>query len=104
MIGKLKGKKRTIKELEGEKQLFLLILNDAIQNIDRSRSENMEIRLRAERMAIAIEDNDWDLESAVRLANAVCCWREFQERSCNCPACEGNPVFAEEGDEIRGLD
>lgn len=95
--------KKRIKTLEFENRVLLLLWNDALSGIQEARSENMEIRLRAEQMAVSIEDNEWNLESAVRLADVLSSWREFQERSCTCPACENGPVFLEE-EEQHGLD
>lgn len=100
----MKRHRNAIKQLNAEMQLMKLLLHDAIDQIDRSNSENMEIRIRGEQMALAIEGNDWDLESAIRLADTVSCWREFQERACTCPTCEQDSVFAEEGDDPLGMD
>lgn len=99
----MRNRRRRIRTLEIEKEVLLVVWKDALDGLNETRSENMEIRLRAEQMAIAIEDNKWDLDSAIRLADVVSSWREFQERACTCPSCESNEVFAEE-EERHGLD
>lgn len=100
----MRGNRKRIRTLEIEKEVLLVFWHDALQGLEELRRENMEIRLRAEQMALAIEDNDWDLDSALRLADVVSAWREFQERACTCPACEAESVFAEEEEEPYGLD
>lgn len=46
--------------------------------IDQIRAENMALRVRGERLAQAIEMNDWGLDSAVRMSDCVSSWREFE--------------------------
>jgi len=50
---------------------------DVIENLQH---ENEVLRLRGELLAEAIENNDWTPESAMRLADRVSSWREFEER------------------------
>lgn len=46
--------------------------------IDQIRAENMALRVRGERLAQAIETNDWGVDSAVRMSDSVASWREFE--------------------------
>lgn len=46
MMDVMKRHRNAIKQLNAEMQLMKLLLHDAIDQIDRSNSENMEIRIR----------------------------------------------------------
>jgi hypothetical protein len=45
--------------------------------INELRLENEELRIRGNRLAEAIDNNDWTVESADRLCDSVAAWREF---------------------------
>ncbi len=45
--------------------------------INELRAENEELRIRGNRLAWAIDNNDWTVESAERLADSASAWREF---------------------------
>lgn len=50
----------------------------AADTIDEQRREIMVLRERGERLAREIEQNDWTVESATRLCDAVAAWREME--------------------------
>jgi len=54
------------------------LLNCANQ-IDELRRENKALRIRGERLAQAIENNDWTIDYATILSDSVSAWREFDE-------------------------
>jgi len=54
------------------------LLNCANQ-IDELRRENKALRIRGERIAQAIENNDWTVDYATILSDSVSAWREFDE-------------------------
>ena len=54
------------------------LLNCADQ-IDELRRENKALRIRGERLAQAIENNDWTIDYATILSDSVSAWREFDE-------------------------
>ena len=54
------------------------LLNCADQ-IDELRRENKALRIRGERIAQAIENNDWTIDYATILSDSVSAWREFDE-------------------------
>lgn len=49
----------------------------AADTIDAQRREIQTLRIRGERLAREIEDNDWTVDSATRLCDAVALWREM---------------------------
>lgn len=49
--------------------------------IDQLRAENMALRIRGEYLANSIEVNDWTAASAIRMADCLASWREFEESS-----------------------
>jgi len=54
------------------------LLNCANQ-IDELRRENKALRIRGERIAQAVENNDWTIDYATILSDSVSAWREFDE-------------------------
>ena len=54
------------------------LLNCADQ-IDELRRENKALRIRGERIAQAVENNDWTIDYATILSDSVSAWREFDE-------------------------
>jgi len=55
-------------------------LIECADTIEELQAENQVLRMRGELLAQAIESNDWTPESAMRLADRVSSWREFEER------------------------
>lgn len=47
------------------------------ETINELRAENEELRIRGNRLAWAIDNNDWTVESAERLSDSASSWREF---------------------------
>ena len=47
------------------------------ETINELRAENEELRIRGNRLAWAIDNNDWTIESAERLSDSASSWREF---------------------------
>jgi hypothetical protein len=45
--------------------------------INELRAENEELRIRGNRLAWAVDNNDWTIESAERLSDSASAWREF---------------------------
>lgn len=54
----------------------LIACADQISDLQR---ENKALRIRGERLAQAIENNDWSIDYAMILADSVSAWREFDE-------------------------
>lgn len=54
-------------------------LHAAADMIEALRRENKVLRIRGERLAHEIEANDWTVESASRLCDAVALWREMSD-------------------------
>lgn len=50
----------------------------AADTIDAQRREIHVLRVRGERLAAAIEQNEWTVDSANRLCDAVAAWREME--------------------------
>lgn len=50
----------------------------AADTIDAQRREIQVLRIRGERLAREIEENDWTVDSATRLCDAVAAWREME--------------------------
>lgn len=55
----------------------LIACADQITGLQR---ENRALRIRGERLAQAIENNDWTIDYAMILADSVSAWREFDEQ------------------------
>ena len=55
-------------------------LLEAADVIDGLVLENQALRLRGERLAESIESNDWTANSAIRMADCLASWREFESR------------------------
>ncbi len=54
----------------------LIACADQITELQR---ENKALRIRGERLAQAIENNDWTVDYAIILSDSVSAWREFDE-------------------------
>ena len=54
----------------------LIACADQITELQR---ENKALRIRGERLAQAIENNDWSIDYAMILSDSVSAWREFDE-------------------------
>ena len=54
----------------------LIACADQITELQR---ENKALRIRGERLAQAIENNDWTVDYAIVLSDSVSAWREFDE-------------------------
>lgn len=62
---------------EGHLQLMAQHLLKCAETINELRAENEELRIRGNRLAWAIDNNDWTIESAERLSDSASSWREF---------------------------
>lgn len=62
---------------EGHLQLMSQHLLKCAETINELRAENEELRIRGNRLAWAIDNNDWTVESAERLSDSASSWREF---------------------------
>ena len=69
----------TRKELRENLDFMAQSLMECADVIDELRSENMILRIRGEYLAQAIEENNWTPESAMRMADCVSAWREWEE-------------------------
>lgn len=67
------------RELQQHIDFMAQNLMDCADAIDELRSENMILRIRGEYLAQAIEENNWTPESAMRMADCVSAWREWEE-------------------------
>lgn len=47
------------------------------ETINELRAENEALRERGNRLAWAVDNNDWTIESAERLSDSASAWREF---------------------------
>jgi len=47
------------------------------ETINELRAENLALRERGNRLAWAIDINDWTIESAERLSDSAAAWKEF---------------------------
>lgn len=52
-------------------------LLECAEVIESQRREIMVLRIRGEKLAEAIENNDWTVEYATKLCDAVSAWREM---------------------------
>jgi len=62
---------------QGHLNLMAQHLLTCANTINELRLENEELRIRGNRLAEAIDNNDWTVESADRLCDSVAAWREF---------------------------
>jgi len=62
---------------EGHLQLLSQHLLKCAETINELRAENEALRERGNRLAWAIDNNDWTIESAERLSDSASAWREF---------------------------
>lgn len=65
--------------LRGHLNLMAKHLIQCADTIQELRLENEALRARGERLAAAIELNDWTVEAAERMHNTVAMWREFSK-------------------------
>jgi len=63
--------------MQGHLNLMATHLLKCADTINELRLENQALRVRGNRLADAIEANDWTIESADRLCDSVAAWREF---------------------------
>jgi len=63
----------------GHLNLMARHLIQCADQIDELRRENRALRIRGERLAQAIENNDWSIDYAMILSDSVSAWREFDE-------------------------
>lgn len=63
--------------LEGHLQLMARHLLQCTETINELRAENLALRERGNRLAWAIDINDWTIESAERLSDSAAAWKEF---------------------------
>lgn len=64
---------------QGHLNLLSRHLIACADQIDELRRENKALRIRGERLAQAIENNDWTIDYATILSDSVSAWREFDE-------------------------
>lgn len=64
---------------QGHLNLMAAHLIKCAATIDELRGENKMLVSRGNRLADAIDRNDWTIDSADRLCDAVAAWREFAE-------------------------
>ena len=64
---------------QGHLNLMSRHLIQCADQIDELRRENRALRIRGERLAQAIENNDWSIDYAMILSDSVSAWREFDE-------------------------
>jgi hypothetical protein len=64
---------------QGHLNLMARHLIQCADLIDELRRENRALRIRGERLAQAIENNDWSIDYAMILSDSVSAWREFDE-------------------------
>ena len=64
---------------QGHLNLMAQHLLNCADQIDELRRENKALRIRGERLAQAIENNDWTIDYATILSDSVSAWREFDE-------------------------
>ncbi len=64
---------------QGHLNLLSRHLIACADQIDELRRENKALRIRGERLAQAIENNDWTVDYATILSYSVSAWREFDE-------------------------
>ena len=64
---------------QGHLNLMARHLIQCADQIDELRRENRALRVRGERLAQAIENNDWTVDYAIVLSDSVSAWREFDE-------------------------
>lgn len=64
---------------QGHLNLMARHLIQCADQIDELRRENRALRIRGERLAQAIENNDWTVDYAIVLSDSVSAWREFDE-------------------------
>jgi hypothetical protein len=62
---------------EGHLRLMAEHLLRCAETINELRAENAELRSRGNRLADAIDHNDWTIESAERLSDSAASWKEF---------------------------
>lgn len=64
---------------QGHLNLMARHLIQCADQIEELRRENRALRVRGERLAQAIENNDWTVDYAIVLSDSVSAWREFDE-------------------------
>ncbi len=64
---------------QGHLNLMSRHLIQCADQIDELRRENRALRIRGERLAQAIENNDWSIDYAMILSDSVSAWREFDK-------------------------
>lgn len=64
---------------QGHLNLMARHLIQCADQIEELRRENRALRTRGERLAQAIENNDWTIDYAIILSDSVSAWREFDE-------------------------
>lgn len=64
---------------QGHLNLMAHHLIQCADQIEELRRENKALRIRGERLAQAIENNDWTIDYAIILSDSVSAWREFDE-------------------------
>jgi len=64
---------------QGHLNLMSRHLIQCADQIEELRRENRALRIRGERLAQAIENNDWTVDYAMILSDSVSAWREFDE-------------------------
>ena len=64
---------------QGHLNLMARHLIQCADQIEELRRENRALRIRGERLAQAIENNDWSIDYAMILSDSVSAWREFDE-------------------------
>jgi len=64
---------------QGHLNLLSRHLIACADQIDELRRENKALRIRGERIAQAVENNDWTIDYATILSDSVSAWREFDE-------------------------
>lgn len=62
---------------QGHLNLMAQHLLQCTDTINELRAENEELRIRGNRLAHAVDHNDWTIESAERLSDSASAWREF---------------------------
>ncbi len=64
---------------QGHLNLMARHLIACADQITELQCENKALRIRGERLAQAIENNDWSIDYAMILSDSVSAWREFDE-------------------------
>ena len=64
---------------QGHLNLMAHHLIQCADQIEELRRENRALRIHGERLAQAIENNDWTVDYAMILSDSVSAWREFDE-------------------------